>query len=112
MALLAFTLGHSLVGTIVPLMAALFSNGVLMPVSSAAAMGTNQRAAAGASGVMGAVQFAVGGAVGALVAIAAHPSVIELAITLLACLVCAAALTVGLFAAERRERKPRVAARA
>jgi len=111
MALLAFTLGHTLVGTIVPLMAALFSNGVLMPVSSAAAMGTNQRAAAGASGVMGAVQFAVGGAVGALVAIAARPSVIELAITLLTCLVCAAALTAGLFAAERRGRKPRLAAR-
>jgi MFS transporter, DHA1 family, multidrug resistance protein len=112
MALLAFAVGHSLVGTIAPLVVLLFSNGVLMPVSSAAAMGTNQRAAAGASGVMGAVQFAVGGVVGALVAIAAHPSVIELALTLLACLVCAAALTAGLFAAERRGRKLRLAARA
>jgi DHA1 family bicyclomycin/chloramphenicol resistance-like MFS transporter len=107
MAVLAFTVGHSLVGTVAPLVVLLFSNGVLMPVSSAAAMATNQRATAGASGVMGAVQFAVGGVVGALVAVVARASVIELALTLLTCLVCAAALTAGVFATERRGRKLR-----
>ena len=112
MALLAFTVGHSLAGTIAPLVVLLFSNGVLMPVSSAEAMGTDKRAAAGASGVMGAVQFAVGGVIGALVAIAAHPSVMELALTLLTCFVCAAALTAGVADAERRGRKLRLAARA
>jgi MFS transporter, DHA1 family, multidrug resistance protein len=90
MALLALTAGHSLVGTVAPLVVLLFSNGMLMTVSSAAAMAANQRAAAGASGVMGAVQFAVGGVVGALVAVVARASVIQLALTLLACLVCAA----------------------
>jgi MFS transporter, DHA1 family, multidrug resistance protein len=111
MTLLSLTMRHSLAGAVAPLVVQLFSNGVLMPVSSAAAMSADHRAIAGASGLLGAVQFAVGGAVGALVAIVAHPSETWLALTLVACFGCAVTITAGPFAATGNRPKMRPAAR-